>query len=222
MAAFLIDYENVNAKNGLDGAEYLKESDRIIIFYSQCCSKIRQDYIDIIRGSGCEFGIHKLLKTGKNGLDFYIASECGMLVQKGETQIVIVSNDKGFEAVSDFFRTRETEDGSMAEIVTAPNIERGLLALHDFNDKKRREQIQKNVNMLDISAEYEKYQAQVRFLRKVEQALKGTEYESMTERVLELVGEQTKTDRKVIYTGALRCFGRKQGTEVYRLVKEAI
>ncbi|MBQ8118910.1 MAG: hypothetical protein IJ794_12850 [Lachnospiraceae bacterium] len=78
MAVFLVDYENVSANNGLKGAEFLTATDRITIFYSQCCGRIRADNMKMIRESRCRFGIHKLLKTGKNGLDFYIASERSM------------------------------------------------------------------------------------------------------------------------------------------------
>ncbi|MBP3206438.1 MAG: hypothetical protein J6M66_13570 [Lachnospiraceae bacterium] len=222
MAVFLVDYENVSANNGLKGAEFLTATDRITIFYSQCCGRIRADNMKMIRESRCRFGIHKLLKTGKNGLDFYIASECGMLAQSGERQIVIVSNDKGFSAVVDFFRTKEAETTILPEIVTASNIENGILALHGENDKKRRTTLQKNTNMLDLGAEYEKYKACMEFRRKVEQALSGTEYEGVTESVIALIGEQERMPKKEVYTGALHCFGRERGREVYRLVKEVI
>ena len=48
MAAILIDYENVSTTDGLKGVEYLQERDTLIIFYSQCCEKIRTEYIDMI------------------------------------------------------------------------------------------------------------------------------------------------------------------------------
>ena len=94
MAAILVDYENVYASNGLKGVEYLRDTDTLYIFYSQCCGKIRYDHMEAIESSGCDFRTYKLVKTGKNALDFYIASECGAICQKGETQIAIISNDK--------------------------------------------------------------------------------------------------------------------------------
>ena len=39
--------------------------------------------------------------------NFYITSECGVLGQGGEAQIVIVSNDMEFKAVADFFQLKE-------------------------------------------------------------------------------------------------------------------
>ena len=41
MATILVDYENVSTIDGLKGVEYLNENDTLIIFYSQCCEKIR-------------------------------------------------------------------------------------------------------------------------------------------------------------------------------------
>lgn len=222
MAAFLVDYENVSANNGLKGAEHLLPTDKLIIFYSQCCGKIRTDNMSVIQESGCRFRIHKLLRTGKNGLDFYIASECGILAQSGEKQIVIVSNDKGFNAVIDFFHTRETEQKALTEVVAASNIENGILLLHVETDRVRREKIKKNTTMLDLGAEYEKYKVHAEFRRKIEEALEGTRYEEMTDRIIALVGGENRMTHKEIYTEAMHCFGREQGREVYRLVKKTV
>ena len=44
----------------------------------------------------------------------------------------------------------------------------------------------------------------------------------MTESVIALIGEQERMPKKEVYTGALHCFGRERGREVFRLVKEVI
>lgn len=51
MATILVDYENVFTIDGLKGAEYLKENDTLVIFYSQSCEKIRAEYIDMIENA---------------------------------------------------------------------------------------------------------------------------------------------------------------------------
>ena len=48
MATILVDYENVFTTDGLKGVEYLNEKDTLIVFYSQCCEKIRAEYINAI------------------------------------------------------------------------------------------------------------------------------------------------------------------------------
>lgn len=86
MATILVDYENISTTDGLKGVEYLNENDTLIIFYSQCCEKIRAEYINMIEKSQCEFKTYKLVKAGKNALDFYIAVECGILGVQGENK----------------------------------------------------------------------------------------------------------------------------------------
>ncbi|MBQ8118517.1 MAG: hypothetical protein IJ147_10745 [Lachnospiraceae bacterium] len=222
MAVFLVDYENVSGSNGLLGIEYLNSSDKLIIFFSQCCAKIRADQMKVIKQSGCGFSVHKLLRTSKNGLDFYIAAECGGLVQRGEKELVIVSNDKGYDAVLDYFKTNELYVENAPDMARASNIEKGILALHGVHDKKRREDIIKNVATLDLTVAYDGYKADLEYQQKIEQALQGTECADMTERVLELVCSQKNAPRKVIYIGALRSFGREQGRAVYRLVRDLV
>lgn len=55
MPALLVDYENVNGSNGLKGVDALCEKDTLIIFYSNCCTRIRYDHMQDIIESGCEY-----------------------------------------------------------------------------------------------------------------------------------------------------------------------
>lgn len=133
LATILVDYENVSTTDGLKGVEYLNETDILIIFYSQCCEKIRAEYIEMIEKSQCEFKTYKLARIGKNALDFYIAVECGVLGSRGENQISIISKDKGFGAISDFFRIEEELDGVTVRV--ASNVENALVALNAPEDE---------------------------------------------------------------------------------------
>ena len=63
MATILVDYENVSTTDGLKGVEYLNEKDTLIIFYSQCCEKIRAEYIEMIEKIKKAFeGTHTIFK----------------------------------------------------------------------------------------------------------------------------------------------------------------
>ena len=139
LATILVDYENVSTTEGLKGAEYLNENDTLIIFYSQCCEKIRAEYVEMIENSQCEFRTCKLARTGKNALDFYIAVECGILGMQGEKQISIISKDKGFSAVADFFRIQDELDGVTVRV--ASNVENALMALNTPEDEGRKKLI---------------------------------------------------------------------------------
>ena len=124
MAAILIDYENVSASAGMKGVECLTEKDTLHIFFSQSCSKIRSEYMQEIVQTKCTLNVTKLLNVGKNYLDFYIAAEAGAIANGGESQIVIVSNDKGFKAVVDYFKIKENG----VTVALASNIENGIIA----------------------------------------------------------------------------------------------
>ena len=151
MATILVDYENVFASNGLKGVDALRKDDTLIVFYSDSCRKIRQDFIKTIDASGCKFRILKLKNPGKNALDFYIAIECGMLVSGGEKQLAIVSNDKGFQAVLDYFNNNSMSD---IHVVKAGNLENAFIMLNTPENAERREKLKEKTSMIDLAEEY--------------------------------------------------------------------
>lgn len=220
MAVILVDYENVWAANGLKGVEYLNTNDTLYIFYSQCCGKIRAEYMDAIEKSGCEFKIYKLKNAGKNALDFYIASECGVLIQSGETQIAIISNDKGFSAVSDFFKLKQ--DAEKIVIATASNIENGLMALNSGEDAVRCKTLKEKSRLLDLAVEQARMQERNLFRHKILSALAGTKYEEMSSQILEFVEGSKGNSPKVFYTSSLHHFGRSDGVAIYQILKNVV
>lgn len=220
MAAILVDYENVCATDGLKGVEYLSEKDMLVIFYSQCCEKIRADYIDEIEKSGCELKIRKLVKTGKNALDFYIASECGCISQIGEKQIAIISKDKGFSAVSDYFHVNPDRKDTI--VMIASNIENALMMLKAPDDSMRRKMLKEKTKSLNIAAEYARIQERNRIRNKILSAFKGTEYEKISSEIFNYAEKSKNNPLKLLYTGSLHNFGRVDGTAIYKILKEVI
>ena len=96
MIHFMVDWENIQ-HNGLQGSQYLCKTDSVTIFYSGACNRIEQGDLQNLLHSGCELQICKLVRTGKNALDFYISSKIGALFGGGyEGHVAIVSRDKGF------------------------------------------------------------------------------------------------------------------------------
>lgn len=220
MASILVDYENVSATDGLKGVEYLNEKDTLIIFYSQCCEKIRAEYIELIEKSQCEFKTYKLARTGKNALDFYIAVECGTLSANGEKQISIISKDKGFSAVSDFFRVRQGLEN--VEVHIAPNVETALLTLTSAEDAERRRIIKEKSKPLNIEAEQARIKEHRVFVEKLVKVFEGTAYEKKTDTILRFVeGRDIKVPR-LLYTGSLHEFGREDGRAIYQMLKKVV
>lgn len=77
---FLVDFENVRS-NGLRGAEYLDKNDYLTLFFSSAAHSCENRYLEEIEQSGCVFDTCKLVKTGKNGLDFYILPGLGSFME---------------------------------------------------------------------------------------------------------------------------------------------
>lgn len=220
MATILVDYENVSTTDGLKGVEYLSENDTLIIFYSLCCEKIRAEYIEMIEKSNCEFRTYKLARTGKNALDFYIAVECGVLGVQGEKQISIISKDKGFGAVSDFFKIQEKLDGVVVRV--ASNVENALVALNTPEDEARKKLIKEKTRTLSIDAEQARITEYRAFVEKIEKAFEGTEYEKQTEKIIQFIEERDAKTPRVLYTGSMHEFGREDGRAIYQVLKQVV
>jgi len=220
MATILVDYENVSTTDGLKGVEYLNENDTLIIFYSQCCEKIRAEYIDMIEKSQCEFKTYKLARTGKNALDFYIAVECGVLGSRGEKQISIISKDKGFGAVSDFFRIQSELNGVAVRV--ASNIENALISLNAPEDEERRKLIKEKTRTLSIDVEQARIKEYRAFVEKITKAFEGTEYEEKTERIVRFIEERGEKTPRLLYTGSMHEFGREDGRAIYQVLKQVV
>lgn len=99
----LIDFENTHV-SGLDGYEYLNAEDTAVLYYSDENSAVTKGCVDDLKAHNVNVRLVKLLKQHSNALDMYIASTTGMYADKGET-IAIVSKDKGYGAVKDFWHS---------------------------------------------------------------------------------------------------------------------
>lgn len=220
MATILVDYENVSTTDGLKGVEYLNEKDTLIIFYSQCCEKIRAEYIDMIEKSQCEFKTYKLVRTGKNALDFYIAVECGFLSSSGEKQISIISKDKGFSAICDFFQSKPEIEDVMVHV--APNIENALLSLNAPEDMERKRIIKEKSRTLNIDAEQARIKEHKAFVNKIIKTFEGTAYEKKTDSILRFVKGRDIKKPRLLYTDSLHEFGREDGRTIYQMLKKVV
>ena len=148
---FIIDYENVNYA-GLKGIEFLTPEDKLTIFYSDKCPNIIKKDLDTIQNSGCKFDTCKLVKPGKNALDFYIAVRVGEEISAASEDnvisIVIVTEDHGFSGVLDYCRHRKRN----VNIYTASSVETGIINARGTNARKRLVTSKmSHVNLFDFS-----------------------------------------------------------------------
>lgn len=210
---FLVDYENVS-KAGMRGCDYLEQQDHMIIFYSEARKNAERRILEDIESSGCAFEICKLCKTGKNALDFYIASRLGELIGNGYEGIsVIVSNDGGFQAVRDYWMKKAVHK---RRVFLSACIEDGIVCGNE--DNERTKELKRLRENLAIGSFYSGYEERMRIKEVLKKLFEGTQYESVTDEIQDLVEGRGKTP-KIIYLNSLKLFGRKNGLEIYHKIK---
>lgn len=211
---FLIDYENVR-ETGLDGAEYLSDLDTLSVFYSNACKNISRRVMDQILSSGCRFYVFRLKNTGKNALDFYIATRVGELIGAGFTgEIIIVSKDKGYCAVKDYW----SEQGlSCVRISLNHSVRAGIISSRENSIRKK--QIIAGSAQVSIENEYARYQERERVKSRLGEIFQGTGYEQMVANICDLA--EAEKNPKKRYIGSLKRFGRADGIRIYQLLKQA-
>lgn len=103
MTVYLVDFENVRSE-GLRGVESLREDDKVVIFYSVNADAITFDVHILLSRSQAEIETFRILRGGRNSLDFQLSTYLGYLVMENRYQnIVIVSQDKGFLCATSFW-----------------------------------------------------------------------------------------------------------------------
>lgn len=141
---FLVDFENTHA-SGFDGYHYLTEQDTLVVYYSDENSALQKGVVEDLKEKAVHVRMVKLLKQHSNALDMYIASTTGMFLDTGE-KICIVSKDKGYAAVRDFWHSLRG-----AEILLGETIEECFLhsvANDDERIRRVKERSQK-VQLID-------------------------------------------------------------------------
>ena len=126
MNYFLVDYENVRT-DGIKDLKGVQEGDAMVVFYSENCKSITLDVLDSIIALKLKYSSFKVKVGTKNALDFQLTSYLGYLIGQGgmDTNYYIVSDDKGFEVVADFWKEQGISVSciSLKEPVAVPKKE---------------------------------------------------------------------------------------------------
>lgn len=215
MIHFMIDFENTRSK-GLQGAEYLNSDDSVTIFYSQVCIKIEQGRLRQLKEAGCSFQICKLQKSGKNALDFYIASHIGEIYGRGYTGMTaIVSNDAGFKAVKEYWKSCVS---TPRNIILRPDIEQCIFSSGENSLRQKRICLEKKE--VNIEEEYKKCAEQQRIHKALEDSFANTDYESLIEQIMRMI--ESPKPLKILYLDSVKQFGKRDGLSIYHKVKQII
>ena len=205
---FLIDYENINSR-GLHGSEFLERNDELLIFYSDQCPRIERQEMEKVFQSGCGFEIIKLPSPGKNALDFCIATSVGEALGRGENKSIgIISNDKGYKTIQDYWRKRKPT----VRIVCRPDVAQCIISADEPGERTRR--VHAACDPVDLEKEYKV------FLRRRMLEEKLTDY---GEKGLQLASDLSSMhEAKKIYQFLLQECGKKDGLAIYHMVKDVL
>ena len=121
MSIYLVDFENVTSE-GLSGVGSLKEGDKVILFYSTKANKISLPIHIEISKSLASFEYKEVLVGGKNALDYQLSTYLGFLIgQSEDTHYYIVSKDRGYEYLSNFWKQtlKDSEEKICIEYIGA-------------------------------------------------------------------------------------------------------
>lgn len=209
----LVDYENVS-NDGLIGTEYLDRDDKVTVFYSDTNTTIQKGFFyDLAKRAG-SFDTVKLKQVRRNGLDFYIATRIGQLLETNpDEKILIISKDQGYLAVTDYC---EKYAGMRDEIQLAETIEAGLLVID--GDTERRRKILDSRKVVSLETEYALYNERNSLYRQIAELLSNTPYMDDIDRIFGIM-EYSSTPKEK-YAATLHAFGVKRGQEIYRIMKK--
>lgn len=209
---FLVDFENVRS-NGLRGVDYLNKDDYLTLFFSSVAHCCENRYLEAIERSGCAFDTCKLVKAGKNGLDFYIATRVGEFYGNGHyDRVAIISKDQGYRAVRDYWDVRLPSNMKM---ILSASIEKGLIASND--NSVRVNQLRNKMKNVEIGAFQARYDERKRLQKILEGIFRETTFADKMDEIQEMV--EMGENKKIIYLSALHRFGKRQGLEIYDYLK---
>lgn len=127
MSLYLIDFENVRS-DGMAGIENLQEQDQVFIFYSEHAGSLTFDMHQRLMQSKAKIYYVEIETGSKNALDFQLVSYLGyMLREQPDIAYRIVSRDRGFEVVAQFWRKREL-DVRLSRSIEASGISQASIA----------------------------------------------------------------------------------------------
>ena len=108
MKIYFVDLENISV-TALCTTQEIDAGDLVFIFYSDVCKKSAAKIKDNISENGIIYKTIKAKSGITNALDFQLSSYLGYIISKNicnNYECIIVSYDKGYEVVCDFWKKR--------------------------------------------------------------------------------------------------------------------
>ena len=152
MAIYLIDFENVHS-DGLKGIEQLADNDVCYVFYSEHAGVLTFNIHKKIIDSKAKIYYVEAQVGMKNALDFQLVSYLGYMIREDqEAYYCVISNDRAFALVADFWKKKGVEVACAVSLAAAVRLKENekiasrLASL--LSDKKEREFVAKCIEEL--------------------------------------------------------------------------
>ena len=152
MAIYLIDFENVHS-DGLKGIEQLAENDICYVLYSEHAGVLTFNIHKKIIDSKAKIYYVEAQVGMKNALDFQLVSYLGYMIRENqEASYCVISNDRAFALVADFWKNKGVDVASAVSLAAAVRLKENekiasrLASL--LSDKKEREFVAKCIEEL--------------------------------------------------------------------------
>ena len=122
MAIYLIDFENVHS-DGLKGIERLAENDVCYVFYSEHAGVLTFNIHKKIIESRAKIYYVEAQVGMKNALDFQLVSYLGYMIRENqEASYCVISNDRAFALVADFWKKKGVDVASAVSLAAAVRL----------------------------------------------------------------------------------------------------
>ena len=122
MVIYLIDFENVHS-DGLKGIEQLAENDVCYVFYSEHAGVLTFNIHKKIIESRAKIYYVEAQVGMKNALDFQLVSYLGYMIRENqEASYCVISNDRAFALVADFWKNKGVDVASAVSLAAAVRL----------------------------------------------------------------------------------------------------
>lgn len=230
---YLVDYENTDV-SGLLGLQDLTEEDKVVIFYSEKSKRVDFSIVSILTSMKADFELVGGQKSAPNYMDFWIVCECAKtFFKEGIEDIAIISKDKGYISVQDYFKRmnkdiilsmdidsviKRNKKKNIVKPVDTVNVPKeNISSVNKSNNKNKKNKQKDNVQVLSQKSYYKKMSVdQMNELRLlIEDVSTGDDF---NQKVFTAVEKNQKPG--MLHFSLVESLGRKDGEKVFRMIEE--
>lgn len=219
MSTYLIDFENLSNKAIME-MEF-KKGDKVYIFYSDRCKNLDLDFIQRAEDEGFTFKARRGENGPKDALDKILISELGfMLCSNPYDEYYIVSQDKGFEPISDYWCSKKYNVFWMKgikekanAIVNVETIDTKDVEIDNIEELVKEEELKKETS----EAAKKQVAKKTSKKKKKEKTLTQAEEKKVINAMVKKLKEKT-IEKRGAHNYLVNIYGQVNGSAIYKKV----